>query len=132
MDLDEIFQEPPFPLRMRASLEARFGENRLREPSLGVCYYACYTHMYGMAVCAYAVRTAGKTSAPLHAVFFDDVVDHQRARLAHDRRLHPGAALDCAHHRAVSSPLLNAIRAQSTPEPENGRGSINGHIQRKM
>lgn len=71
-----------------------------------------------MAACAYGSSTAVKKKkhTPLHVVFVDDVVDHERARLAHDRRLYPGATLDCAHHRAVARPFLNTIRTQPTQE----------------
>lgn len=44
--------------------------------------------------------------APLDVVFLHDIVNHERARLAHDRWLNPRTALDGPDHRAVPRPFL--------------------------
>lgn len=63
--------------------------------------------------------TQANACAPLDAVLVDDVVDHERARLAHDRRFLPGAALDRTHHRTIPGPLLQPHTHAKTTQTED-------------
>ena len=44
---------------------------------------------------------------PVEPLLLGDIVDHERARLAHEVGLLPGAALDGADHAPVAGPLLS-------------------------